>query len=104
MRTVSPASAGPETPNNGTAFRFKLLFADHAAELWPQISFDVRKSLALFIDHFSLSNMRPLIDRPFQCSACGSMFVSLCLFVSGTGPPLWRQTQCWWTADHPWRL
>ena len=30
MRTVSPAPAGPETPNNGTAFRSKLLFADHA--------------------------------------------------------------------------
>src|SRR6266404_4949699 len=96
MRTVSPAPAGPETPNNGTAFRFKLLFADHAAELWPQISFDVRKSLALFIDHFSLSNMRPLIDRRFQCSACGLMFVSLWLFVSVTRPALGLQTRCWW--------
>jgi len=90
MQTVSPAPAGPETPNNGTAFRFKLLFADHAVELWPQISFDVRKSIALFIDHFSLFNMRPLIDRRFKCSACGSMFVSLWLFVSVTRPALGR--------------
>jgi hypothetical protein len=89
MRTVSPAPAGPETPNNGTAFRFKLLFADHAAELWPQISFDVRKSIALFIDHFSLSNMRPQIDQRFKCSACDLMFVSLWLFVTRDKADAW---------------
>jgi len=85
MRTVSPAPAGPETPNNGTAFRFKLLFADHAAELWPQISFDVRKSIALFIDHFSLSNMRPLIDQRFKCSARDLMW----LFVTHDKADAW---------------
>jgi len=93
LRTVSPAPAGPETPNNGTAFRFKLLFADHAAELWPQISFDVRKSIALFIDHFSLSNslsnMHPLIDQRFKCSACDLIFVSLWLFVTRDKADAW---------------
>ena len=88
MRTVSPAPAGPETPNNGTAFRSKLLFADHAAELWLQISFAVQKSIAL-IDHFSLSNMRPLIDRRFKCSACDLMFVSLWLFVTRDKADAW---------------
>jgi hypothetical protein len=89
MQTVSPAPAGPETPNNGTAFRSKLLFADYAAQLWPQISLAVRKSIALFIDHFSLSNMRPLIDRRFKCSPCDSMFVSLWLFVTRDEADAW---------------
>jgi hypothetical protein len=67
----------------------QALFADHAAELWPQISFDVRKSIALFIDHFSLSNMRPLIDQRFQCSACDLMFVSLWPFVTRDKADAW---------------
>ena len=58
------------------------------AELWPQISFAVRKSIAL-IDHFSLSNMRPLIDRRFKCSACDLMFVSLWLFVTRDKADAW---------------
>jgi hypothetical protein len=95
MRTVSPAPAGPETANNGTAFRFKLLFGDHAAELWPQISFDVRKSIALFIDHFSLSNMHPLIDQRFKCSACDLMFVSPWLFVTRDKADAWATTPRW---------
>lgn len=35
------------------------------------------------------SDMRPLIDRPFECTACGSMFVGLWLVVTRAEADAW---------------